>query len=270
MDRKKCEFEHVSQGEMSIREYEVVFNQLRRFAGVGISEEDMIRKFLSGMRVEIRNRCRVVTYHRLGDLVEKAAEQEAGLAEEQKLTKAVHVKSGKAPESHSRGGEQSGLPTCPRCRRRHSGRCPRCFTCGQLGHISKYCQVKPVDTPPVRQIAAPAVAQVCFGCGQPGHFIRDCPRRGNAALPPPPKRLAIAPRVFAVGDLQGAEPIAGSVSVGGESAYTLFDTGASHSFVSPRLVQSWSFRGVFEPKAKQIQTAGMEKLGAVGIHHDVP
>ncbi|KAG5393617.1 hypothetical protein IGI04_023580 [Brassica rapa subsp. trilocularis] len=77
MDRKKCEFEHVSQGEMSIREYEVVFNQLRRFAGVGISEEDMIRKFLSGMRVEIRNRCRVVTYHRLGDLVEKAAEQEA-------------------------------------------------------------------------------------------------------------------------------------------------------------------------------------------------
>ncbi|KAG5384915.1 hypothetical protein IGI04_036385 [Brassica rapa subsp. trilocularis] len=77
MDRKKCEFEHVSQGEMSIREYEVVFNQLRRVAGVGNSEEDLIRKFLSGMRVEIRNRCRVVTYHRLGDLVEKAAEQEA-------------------------------------------------------------------------------------------------------------------------------------------------------------------------------------------------
>ena len=40
--------------------------------------------------------------------------------------------------------------------------------------------------------------------------------------------------------------------------------------MSPRLVQSWSFRGVFEPKAKQIQTAGTEKLGAVGIHLDVP
>ena len=33
--------------------------------------------------------------------------------------------------------------------------------------------------------------------------------RGNAALPPPPKRLAIAPRVFTVGDPQGAEPIVG-------------------------------------------------------------
>ncbi|XP_022549585.1 uncharacterized protein LOC111201641 [Brassica napus] len=139
-----------------------------------------------------------------------------------------------------------------------------------MGHTAKYCWVKPLDTPSVRQIAAPAVAQVCFGCGQPGHIVRDCPRRGNAALPPPPKRLAIAPRVFAVGDPQGAEPIAGSISVGGESAHTLFDTGASHSFVSPRLVQSWSFRGAFEPNVKQIQTAGTERLGAVGVHHDVP
>ncbi|KAF2538338.1 hypothetical protein F2Q68_00021026 [Brassica cretica] len=198
MDRKKYEFEHVSQGEMSIREYEVVFNQLHRFAGVGISEEDLIRKFLSGMRVEIRNRCRVVTYHKLGDLVEKATEQEAGLAEEQKLAKAAHVKSGKAPESNSRGGDQSGLLTCPRCCRRHSGKCPRCFICGQLGLISKYCQ--------------------------------RLSEEGHCGTPPPLKRLAIAPRVFAVGDPQGAEPIAGSVSVLGESAHTLFDTGASHSF----------------------------------------
>ena len=92
---------------MTIRQYEVVFNQLRRFTGWGITEEDLIRKFLDGMRVEIRNRCRIVTYHRLGDLVEKAAEQEACLAEEQKFSKTVQPKAGGASKSHKRTWEQT-------------------------------------------------------------------------------------------------------------------------------------------------------------------
>ena len=62
----------------------------------------------------------------------------------------------------------------------------------------------------------------------------------------------------------------GSVSVGGEVAHTLFDTGDSHSFVSSRLAKSWPFQGVFEPKLKQILTAGTERLGTTGVHRDVP
>ncbi|XP_013596651.1 PREDICTED: uncharacterized protein LOC106304806 [Brassica oleracea var. oleracea] len=197
MDRKKCEFEHVSQGKMSIREYEVVFNQLRRFAGEGILEEDLMRKFLNGMRVEIRNRCRVATYHRLGDLVEKAAEQEAGLAEEQKYSKADQPKFGGTSEAQQRTWDKPSI---------------QCFYCGKMGHKSRVCRSRLFDAqvaPPVAAAAPVVDVRNCFGCNQPGHIFRDCPRRGNAALPPPPKRLAIAPRVFTVGDPQGAEPIAG-------------------------------------------------------------
>ncbi|KAG5410520.1 hypothetical protein IGI04_006839 [Brassica rapa subsp. trilocularis] len=173
-----------------------------QFAGEGILEEDLMRKFLNGIRVEIRNRCRVVTYHRLGDLVEKAAEQEAGLAEEQKYSKAVQPKFAGTSEAQQRTWDKPSI---------------QCFYCGKMGHKSRVCRSRLFDAqvaPPVRQIAAPAApaaAHVCFGCGHPGHFIRDCPRRGNAALPPPLKRLAIAPCAFAVGDPHGAEPISGSL-----------------------------------------------------------
>ncbi|XP_048607727.1 uncharacterized protein LOC111211085 isoform X2 [Brassica napus] len=272
LHEKKNDFEHLRQGAKSVREYEREFNQLRRFVGNNIDEEDLIRRFLDGMRVELRGRCSVVTYTSLEDLVEKAAVQEKCMGEEQKFSKAVQPKAGGASGSQKRPWEQTGAPRCGRCRRHHFGECFQCYNCDQFGHLAKNCR-----KPPRTQVATPAAAVApavaarnCYGCNQPGHIYRDCPRRGNAALPPPPKRPAIAPRVFTVGDPQGVEPIAGSVSVGGKSAHTLFDTGASNSFVSPRLVQSWSFRGVFEPKAKQIQTVGTEKLGALGIYHDVP
>ncbi|KAG5395410.1 hypothetical protein IGI04_025373 [Brassica rapa subsp. trilocularis] len=238
MDRKKCEFEHVSQGEMSIREYEVVFNQLRRFAGVGISEEDMIRKFLSGMRVEIRNRCRVVTYHRLGDLMEKAAEQEAGLAEEQKLTKAVHVKSGKAPESHSRGGEQSGPPSCS-SRREEAV---------DTNHTAIGARTKPLEPPEVsplrgRETHAPspsAGATVHSGHSPPSptavrrsrrdrppsvHAEKSC--RRVAASPPSP------PLIFRAGDSPATRQLGRVDPVRGYSRTPLTRLRTSNKIVLP-------------------------------------
>ncbi|KAF3590007.1 hypothetical protein F2Q69_00031604 [Brassica cretica] len=207
MDKKKSDFEHVSQGDMSIREYEVEFNRLRRFAGDGISEEDLIRKFLGGMRVEIRNRCRVVTYHRLGDLVEKAAEQEAGLAEEHKLLKSAQPKSGKNAESQKKAGDQSERPRCTRCLHYHFGECLKCNKCGRFGHFERLCRSQRVTATPSAQ-AAPTATMVasgaCFTCGQHGHFSRNCPTNGPAA-----KRQAVAPRVYALGEANGAEPTAG-------------------------------------------------------------
>ncbi|XP_056850703.1 uncharacterized protein LOC130500031 [Raphanus sativus] len=269
LDEKKNDFESLRQGGKSVREYEHEFRQLHRFAGNGMDEEDLIRRFLKGMRVELRGRCSMATYTSLEDLVEKTVVQEKCMAEEQKYSRAVQPKSGGSSSSQKRTWEQTGTPRCGRCRRHHFGECFQCSNCGLLGHLLRDCW-----RPPRAQVGAPtapvAANRNCYGCNQPGHIFRDCPRRGNAALPPPPKRLAIAPRVFTVGEAEGAEPIAGLVSVGGEPAHTLFDTGASHSFVTPRFAKCWSFRGVFVQKAKQIQTAGSEKLGAIGIHHDVP
>lgn len=166
-----------------------------------------MRMFLNGMRVELRGRCSVVNYTSLEDLVEKAVVQETCLVEEQKQSKATQPRTGRSAEPQKRTWDQSSV---------------QCHKCGKRGHIARNCrsrtfvaqggssavQTAPAaQTAPVAQTASAATGVApgaCFMCGQFGHYSRYCPTRG-----PPAKRQAIAPRVYALGDGSGAEPIAG-------------------------------------------------------------
>ena len=65
------------------------------FAVNNFDQEDLIRRFLDGMQVDLRGRYNMVTYTSLEDLVEKAAVQEACITEEQKFLKAAQPKSEK-------------------------------------------------------------------------------------------------------------------------------------------------------------------------------
>ena len=61
----------------------------------------------------------------------------------------------------------------------------------------------------------------------------------------------------------------GSVLVGEINAHTLFDTGATHSFVSPTLTKCWNFEGMFVSNAKGIETVGTELMMSTGTYEDV-
>ncbi|KAL0722863.1 hypothetical protein Bca4012_037462 [Brassica carinata] len=197
LHQKRNEFQHLTQGGKTVRQYEHEFRELRMFAGNHFDEEDLIRMFLNGMQVDLRGRCSVVTYTSLEDLVEKAIVQEACLAEEQKQSKAPQSKTGRSSESQKKTWEQLGAPSCSKCHRHHFGECVQCHSCGRMGHVSKYCRSRPVDAQGTGQFAAGPGR--CYNCGQTGHFSRECPTRGHATLPPPPKRHAIEPRGSAAG-----------------------------------------------------------------------
>ncbi|KAG5393368.1 hypothetical protein IGI04_023331 [Brassica rapa subsp. trilocularis] len=210
LHQKRNAFEHLRQGTRSIREYKREFFQLRLFAGNHFDGEDLIRRFLDGMRVDLCGRCSMVTYTSLEDLVEKAVVQEACVAEEQKYSKAP-LKTRRTSEPQKRTWEQLGTPSCDKCRRHHFGECITCFNCGKMGHKSRDCRSRPfgargvapaapagqaaaAQTAPVAQgaHAAPAAAYApgaCFTCGQFGHISRFCPTKRPGA-----KRQAITPR----------------------------------------------------------------------------
>ncbi|XP_015958719.1 uncharacterized protein LOC107482693 [Arachis duranensis] len=71
----------------------------------------------------------------------------------------------------------------------------------------------------------------CFNCGLPGHIARDCTRGRNQNA----GQSQHQGRVFAVNakDASKADPLMrGICLIGDKSLVTLYDTGASHSFIS--------------------------------------
>ncbi|CAD5333107.1 unnamed protein product [Arabidopsis thaliana] len=158
---------------------------------------------------ELRNMMRCTS---LVELVEEAARLEIGLVEEAMDLKKAQAKVTKGAESQKRTWDNRGAVPV------QNGKDNNCRRCGKPGHFARDCRVN-------------------LAGGQPGN-------QNRGIMPPPPKRQAVGPRVYAIAgeedvDEDGADPIVGSVLVGGVKAYTMFDSGATHCFVSPELARCW-------------------------------
>ncbi|XP_024015078.1 uncharacterized protein LOC112088901 [Eutrema salsugineum] len=243
MDLMKSAFEDLRQGNLSVREYKEELNRLRRFSIKIFTQADLIRLFMKCLRLELKNCCSIRRYLSMVELVETAAIQEVGLEEELKKTKSIQARSSALHIQKTQKRTWIDM----------------CFRCGRHGHLTKD-----------------------FGAqgGKCGHFAKDCkigfpnqqaPAVQYGPLPEPPaKRQAVGPLMYALTENERTEPIAGSISVGEAIAYTMFDTGATHSFVSPKLNKCWTFPRKFKPKLKANETAGTEQVKSIGVFEDVP
>ncbi|KAG7583636.1 Ribonuclease H-like superfamily [Arabidopsis suecica] len=255
-DRLECAYLDLVQGNRTVREYDEEFNRLRRYVGreledamieIGLEEEKRMKpeKFLPRLSQPMKP----VDKKRKFDKVEDS-------------------------KSDAKRNE------CATCGKNHSGTCWRavgaCVRCGSKDHGIQNCPRMEQGTPK----ESVNEQRTCFYCGKAGHFKRECPKlemerqagqrvnRSGNGLPPPPKRQAIAPRVYELSEeATNAENF--RAITGGVETNTLFDSGATHCFVSPEMVTKGGFKKERNTEYGMVRAAGGQVMNPFGIVRDI-
>ena len=207
-DRLEAQFLDLVQGRRTVREYEEEFNRLRRYVGRELEDEAVqVRRFIRGLRAELRTYCSVRTFPTVSELVERMALLEVNLADENKQKlKSMVVASGQSGDRKRKrdqadeGKTSGGRPVCPKCGRHHGGECWRamgaCLRCGKMDHSARDC--------PRQEQGASGDTRTCHYCGKRGHLRKDCPKlaagsskgRGEASKTGQSHGQTSAPRIY--------------------------------------------------------------------------
>jgi hypothetical protein len=96
-------------------------------------------------------------------------------------------------------------------------------------------------TPPAGQ-QAPAFPWACYHCGEPGHYANVCPRKAQAgqqgrAAPPKAPAQGRVNHVTAESAAEAPNVVIGTFMVNTHPATVLFDTGATHPFITRSFVE---------------------------------
>jgi hypothetical protein len=130
-------------------------------------------------------------------------------------------------------------------------------------------QQAPKPNAPIRNVGD----RRCFNCGQPGHYISDCPKprqikpnphnQGTGNKPATPaKKLMVQVRqgklnFTTMDDIpEGASVLTGTFSINDTPLKILFDSGATHSFISENLLGKLGLKGMQTTSAYKITTPG--------------
>ncbi|PKA48706.1 RNA-directed DNA polymerase like [Apostasia shenzhenica] len=253
-DKFRKELTHLVQWDMTVTEYEAKFTALAKFATTLVpNKEEKCHLFRTGLRHSIR--AAVVPFQHVvfSKLVETTVVVEQDQLEGQARREAIGKRKamasktyqGPASKRSSSSGAStsastsgsSGRPRCQICGNLHGGVCRvgnnTCFNCGEVGHLYKICPRRMTAKGEESVPTSIASASGSRG-GTAGVSERE---RGTATRF---GERGTQPRVYALTRQEAQDSpdvIAGTLSLNDSPVIVLFDSGASHSFISESIIQ---------------------------------
>src|SRR6185437_3059986 len=236
---------------MSVTEYRDRFLQLARYAPAEVADDRKKQEhFMEGLEDYLQYALLNLRFDDFNHLVDSALNTERKHLEmEDKKRKIVPVASG----SNTRPRLQQPQQYQPQYRppQQYQQRPPHQYPprqqqAGQGPRLPAPPARAAPPAPPAPQAPRPAaptgqqastLARVCYHCGQPGHYANTCPRKaqagqqGRPAQPRAPAQARVN-HVTAESAAEAPNMVIGTFMVNSHPATVLFDTGATHSFIS--------------------------------------
>ena len=245
--QKKREFRSLQQGTRTVIEYLHEFNRLARYAPEDVrTDAEKQEKFLSGLDDELTNQLISRDYEDFEKLVDKAIRQEEHCNKINRKRKAAQFRTpqGKSQKPRFTMGHQGGPSTMIIRQHRpyHPGSFNKNHHSGSHNNSEQHSlNPTPSSLKILAQSVQPALPErpkrlgekpeLCFNCNKPGHTVGKCPKPRRAG----PKFVQARVNHASAEEAQSApEVILGTFPVNSTPAVILFDSGATHSFISKR------------------------------------